>query len=1261
MKYFILLISAFLFYSANAQFTGTDSLRNYNNRFITNNASAAFTNLRLHNLLAGIIDFIDTANAGGSIALGVDTIYVTQDSIVHYKKNGVFRQFVVRGNPGAGSLGQIPFSDGVGRFSNDSNFIYDKSQGANNGRLVVGPTVINDGGLSKINATSDNMNAMALTAFGTGTTTIVLRRALGSIGIPLAITSGTDLWNFSGRGYTGLGFTTSSRASIYAQTTQNWSDTTQGTAIYLGTTSNDSSSMQTRMILNDSVQVQPVIATDADSIAAFKRNANGLATMYMIPKLVSSGSIDTAENLGSGVGIFKSKLTNKLQFKSITTPASVTATSNTNDVAIKLVNDESTPNKWKFYGTNIKDSSKGFKEIEENFVGILYNKNSWTSGTFTTDFTPTMMTSNIVSNKIQLTPTVTGIYSCRLAINNLLDTIPFTNLQKWKATIRVIVDEKNGTSYGFGVGMKSYNDYGKIDALGRFAAYTGAGNILISGSYDSVNLALSSRQLSFSQGDKVLLTTERDGNLMRTSVRNITTNSSIIDTLYYYSSSGGAVLPNTGKFAIWGFGGQFTIDSICISSNEVKNARLMVGGNSKMTASFASDYTLATPYMLNNNFKTTVLHAGGSDRTLDFARTLPEILNQRPQQIILVDLMSNGLRSGELAATEYARYDSITNVLTNAGIDIFHAPLYETSIDLSGAYNHIVSTYPANRVLNTYPVMQRGGNLYSDGIHITDAGFLDLYNTIIQSYALYGGNNRYGSSGGQSISGTSNFMARFTSPITIGDSHVSDNGTTINSSLPLRIQNVDYLDQGAATNAKHWNVTSSGGNLTISASNDAGTSSSNVMNFSRSGATPGTTTMYTPITVSQSSGVAIDIAPVVGSIGIQGTGTVAGYYIPNYYSINASGGLFANYINTNTGSSANTVMAIRSTGSGGGNPYTAYGDNSNNNEWATGFHISSGDFRINNGTFPGVSGGNNRFRISSAGAITFNNTYTFPTADGSNGQVLKTDGSGSISWGDGKNFFNANLSATGNRSHNFKGYDLEIDSIGDLNLITKGAFFGTPIYNQFNFLHNSGSSPLRIASSMPKLDNSADSIIVAIIGSLQQLTLAASNISNNHNSSIMIGSSGTGKANISVRSDSLDIASQIKTSADSMYVPGAWDNTNHTNPVYKVSIADALGYKKYNANLTQSSTSDPTASILGSNQIGSIVWTRSGLGAYVGTLSGAFTSGKTFILVGQNADGITANCFRIDNNTITLKTYLTSTGGSTDGFSDLSIEVRIYP
>ncbi len=99
MKYIVIIVSIFTMLSANAQFTGTDSLRNYNNKYITNNPATAFTNLRLNTLLRGIIDWVDTARAGtgGGGAIGVDTLWALNDSTIRYRKNGVFRNMILKG------------------------------------------------------------------------------------------------------------------------------------------------------------------------------------------------------------------------------------------------------------------------------------------------------------------------------------------------------------------------------------------------------------------------------------------------------------------------------------------------------------------------------------------------------------------------------------------------------------------------------------------------------------------------------------------------------------------------------------------------------------------------------------------------------------------------------------------------------------------------------------------------------------------------------------------------------------------------------------------------------------------------------------------------------------------------------------------------------------------------------------------------------------------------------------------------------------
>ena len=42
------------------------------------------------------------------------------------------------------------------------------------------------------------------------------------------------------------------------------------------------------------------------------------------------------------------------------------------------------------------------------------------------------------------------------------------------------------------------------------------------------------------------------------------------------------------------------------------------------------------------------------------------------------------------------------------------------------------------------------------------------------------------------------------------------------------------------------------------------------------------------------------------------------------------------------------------------------------------------------------TGGSTRLLVSSPGAITFNGAYSMPTADGSSGSILQTNGSGAV-------------------------------------------------------------------------------------------------------------------------------------------------------------------------------------------------------------------------------------------------------------------------
>lgn len=107
-------------------------------------------------------------------------------------------------------------------------------------------------------------------------------------------------------------------------------------------------------------------------------------------------------------------------------------------------------------------------------------------------------------------------------------------------------------------------------------------------------------------------------------------------------------------------------------------------------------------------------------------------------------------------------------------------------------------------------------------------------------------------------------------------------------------------------------------------------------------------------------------------------------------------------------------------------------------------------------------------------------------------------------------------------------------------------------------------------------------------------------------------------------------------------------------------------YKVYSALVSQTSTNNPTDSVLHTTFNSTLSWTRSYQGRYVLTSTGEFTSGKVFVIFSQNAAiGTSSNpCHynweRNDTNTIYIES-LSSAGATADGlFYNTSVEVRVY-
>lgn len=104
-------------------------------------------------------------------------------------------------------------------------------------------------------------------------------------------------------------------------------------------------------------------------------------------------------------------------------------------------------------------------------------------------------------------------------------------------------------------------------------------------------------------------------------------------------------------------------------------------------------------------------------------------------------------------------------------------------------------------------------------------------------------------------------------------------------------------------------------------------------------------------------------------------------------------------------------------------------------------------------------------------------------------------------------------------------------------------------------------------------------------------------------------------------------------------------------------------HKDYVALLTQVGEEPPVATVLNSsdpNYLGDITWTRNGVGDYTGTLQGAFTENKTFLIAGSvGAGNIPFFWLNVDSIAINVRN-LSDIGVEDYMLEKTAFEVRVY-
>ena len=121
---------------------------------------------------------------------------------------------------------------------------------------------------------------------------------------------------------------------------------------------------------------------------------------------------------------------------------------------------------------------------------------------------------------------------------------------------------------------------------------------------------------------------------------------------------------------------------------------------------------------------------------------------------------------------------------------------------------------------------------------------------------------------------------------------------------------------------------------------------------------------------------------------------------------------------------------------------------------------------------------------------------------------------------------------------------------------------------------------------------------------------------------------------------------------------GVWSLITSSAPAGNVAV------KSYRALVTQSSGTAPTATVLENSLGAAVVWARSSTGTYTATLTGAFTSAKTFIMQPGESGTIAAikNVIAV-RTSADVVTVTTGAGGTLEDsvLSSYPVEILVYP
>lgn len=292
----------------------------------------------------------------------------------------------------------------------------------------------------------------------------------------------------------------------------------------------------------------------------------------------------------------------------------------------------------------------------------------------------------------------------------------------------------DANSRGVGVGLKNFQTFGGNDR-GYNGLLCGAGADLGKMQiqrYDGSSQVLlaSGPAMPLAAGDVVDCSLTRSGWTLTASATNRANVQSSAVSISLNTAAPAAFAPTISRVCFYPLSGAVWLDDFSFTINHRKPARFIVIGGSSSDGYNASTHERAFVNVIQTNFAETVCNDSSCYNTVaDSLSALPEILAQQPGTAILL-IGGNDVYFGVPTAQWQQNYSNLVAQLSANGVKVKHCAVPRNTADLTALRNWIISSYPANDIIDTWTPLGGGSSRLNsaydsgDGVHPNDVGHL---------------------------------------------------------------------------------------------------------------------------------------------------------------------------------------------------------------------------------------------------------------------------------------------------------------------------------------------------------------------------------------------------------------------------------------------------------------------------------------------------------------------------------------------------------